>query len=51
MMTFTFQFYNKNTGEQRGTGNVYAANFREAVAKARSGLEGTGWQMISNTKL
>lgn len=51
MMTFTFQFYNKNTGEQRGTGSIYAASFREAEAKARSGLQGAGWQMISNSKL
>lgn len=50
-MTFTFQFYNKNTGEQRATGNIYAATFVEAAAKARSGLEGSGWKMISNTRL
>ncbi len=31
-MTFTFQFYNKTTGEQRATGNIYASSFREAVA-------------------
>ena len=50
-MTFTFQFYNKTTGQQRATGNIYASSFREAVAKARSSLEGNGWQMISNSKL
>ena len=49
-MTFTFQFYNKNTGEQRSTGNVYAASFAEAKAKARASLDGNGWMMISNTK-
>lgn len=49
-MTFTIQLYNKNTGEQRATGNIYAATRKEAVGKALSGVEGAGWTVLSVTR-
>ena len=50
IMNFSFQFYNKNTGEQIGIADIQASNFREAVLKARLGLEGKGWKLLSTTK-
>lgn len=49
-MTFTIQLYNKNTGEQRPTGNIYAKNRAEAVSKAMSGVAGAGWIILSVTR-
>jgi len=47
---FTFQFYNKKTGEQRASGRVYAANINDAEEMARSSLEGSSWQTLSRSR-
>ena len=50
MTRFTIQFYNKTTGQQRGTGDIFAATSQEAIEKGRSSLEGEGWKVLSITR-